>query len=183
MSTLSPNAGSQEFTRSMLNRALREAVDFIHAEGWGQSHPTLFGLVPSALLIDALPDPDEAAPLTLVVQDFPDNVAPGTGEVMEYLSRVVWPDGVEGAILAQEIRFRDTSEDGTTGPSVRTARLYSGGLKNGVTATLLQLQPTEAELEELGAFGEDEYILRGGPEIAPELEDILVFSLNQTLID
>ena len=162
-------------TRPMLNQALREAVDFIHAEGWDQVHPTLFGLVPSELLIDALPDPLDASPLTLVVQDFPDNVAPGTDEVVEYLSRVVWPEGVVGAILAQEILFRDTN-DPQSGP--QRARLYSGALAQGVTATLLQLRPTGD-----GLFAEDEYVLRGGPEIAPELEDVLVFSLNQTLID
>ena len=58
-------------TQQALNKAMMEAVDFIHAEGWDAA-PTLFALVPSSLLIDALPSTDgddDTAPLTLVVQD------------------------------------------------------------------------------------------------------------------
>ena len=40
-------------TQQALNKAMMEAVDFIHAEGWDAT-PTLFALVPSSLLIDAL---------------------------------------------------------------------------------------------------------------------------------
>ena len=45
-----------EFSQQHLNRAVLEAIDFVHAEGW-DAPPTLFALVPSRLLIDALPDP------------------------------------------------------------------------------------------------------------------------------
>ena len=45
----------------LLNAALREAVDFVHAEGWDQP-ATLFALVPYALVADALDLEDGANP-------------------------------------------------------------------------------------------------------------------------
>ena len=36
-----------------LNKAMMEAVEFVHAEGW-DAPPTLFGLVPTQLLVDEL---------------------------------------------------------------------------------------------------------------------------------
>lgn len=150
-----------------LNRAMREAVDFVHAEGW-DAPPTLFALVPSALLIDTL-DPDErdSSPLTLVVQDtLPDNLSAGSEELVDYCSRIAWPEQVVGAVLAQEIMFKDAAEGAAA--AARPARLYSGALREeGVELTLLQLRPSEEELAQMGPFGEDEVSLRGGPQVAP----------------
>ena len=71
-----------------LNKAMMEAVEFVHAEGW-DAGPTLFGLVPTSLLIDQL-DPDLAdAPLTLVVQDLPATILPGSEELAEYVAVAV----------------------------------------------------------------------------------------------
>ena len=96
-------------TQQALNKAMMEAVDFIHAEGWDAA-PTLFALVPSSLLIDALPSTDgddDTAPLTLVVQDsLPANLGGGSEELEDYISRLAWPADVAGVILAQEIMFR-----------------------------------------------------------------------------
>ncbi len=39
----------QPLTQQMLNKAMLEAVDFVHAEGW-DGPPTLFGLVPADVL-------------------------------------------------------------------------------------------------------------------------------------
>ena len=58
------NAHPIEFSPQALNKAMLEAVDFVHAEGWDAA-PTLFALVPTSLLIDHLDDPEDAAPLTL----------------------------------------------------------------------------------------------------------------------
>ena len=92
-------------TQQALNKAMMEAVDFIHAEGWDAA-PTLFALVPSSLLIDALPSTDgddDTAPLTLVVQDsLPANLGGGSEELEDYISRLAWPADVAGVILAQE---------------------------------------------------------------------------------
>ena len=156
-------------TQQALNAAMKEAVEFIHAEGWDEG-PTLFALVDTQLLIDDLPSTlqeDTTNPYTLVVQDnLPDNLPAGSNELADYCSRIAWPEQVAGAILAQEIIFRDTNDPDLADP--RQARLFSGVLRQeGIELTLLQLRPTEAEIEERGPFAEDEISLRGGDQIAP----------------
>ncbi|QNE89094.1 hypothetical protein H0194_08455 [Corynebacterium incognita] len=175
-----------ELTQQALNKAMMEAVEFIHAEGW-DAPPTLFALVPTALLANEVGadfDPEfhdaagDAAPLTLVVQDnLPDNLPAGSEELADYVARTVWPRAVEGAILAQEITFKDSaSED----PSPRPARLFSGALReDGIEQTLLQLRPTEDELAAKGPFAEDDIELRGGPEVAPGLIAAIRYGLEQ----
>ena len=166
------------YPQQALNAAMREAVDFVHAEGW-DAEPTLFGLVPTELLVDQL-DPDDATtPLTLVVQDnLPDNLPAGSEELVDYCSRIAWPAQIAGAVLAQEISFRDASEGEDAEP--RPARLFSGVLREeGKELTLLQLRPTEEELSERGPFAEDEVELRGGPGVAPGVLAALRHGLEQ----
>lgn len=179
MSSLSPN-------QQALNKAMREAVEFVHAEGWDAA-PTLFALVPSELLVDALDSLDDS-PLTLVVQnDLPDNIEAGSEQLADYVSRLAWPAEVAGVILAQEILFRDTaSHDASasvaSAPTAapRPARLYSGVLREeGIEQTLLQLRPTEEELEAAGPFAQDEIQLRGGPQVAPGVIAALRYGLEQ----
>ena len=163
-----------------LNKAMSEAVEFVHAEGWDQG-PTLFALVPSSLLVDELAQlevDDASSPLTLVVQDnLPENIRPGSEELTEYVARIAWPHAVEGAVLAQEIMFRDTSSDD---PSPRPARLFSGVLREeGIEQTLLQMRLTEEELEERGLFAQDDIELRGGPNVAPNVIAALRYGLEQ----
>ena len=163
-----------------LNKAMSEAVEFVHAEGWDQG-PTLFALVPSSLLVDELEQlevDDATSPLTLVVQDnLPDNIRPGSEELAEYVARIAWPHAVEGAVLAQEIMFRDTSSED---PSPRPARLFSGVLREeGIEQTLLQMRLTEEELEERGLFAQDDIELRGGPNVAPNVIAALRYGLEQ----
>lgn len=173
-----------------LNKAMMEAVEFVHAEGW-DAGPTLFALVPTELLVDQLDEldrlqPDDApAPLTLVVQELPESIRPGSEELADYVARVAWPQQVEGVILAQEIRFRDTSADAPRGATAagtepRPARLFSGVLRGeDVEQTLLQLRPTEEELEQGGLFAQDNIELRGGPGVAPTVIAALRYSLAQ----
>lgn len=175
-----------------LNKAMMEAVEFVHAEGW-DAGPTLFALVPTELLVDQLDEldrlePDDApAPLTLVVQELPESIRPGSEELADYVARVAWPQQVEGVILAQEIRFRDTSADAPHGATAagagtepRPARLFSGVLRGeDFEQTLLQLRPTEEELEQGGLFAQDNIELRGGPEVAPTVIAALRYSLAQ----
>lgn len=162
-----------------LNRAMREAVDFVHAEGW-DAGPTLFALVPSTLVQDQLAqlDATDDAPLTLVVQDnLPEGIEPGSEELVDYVARVAWPHEVAGVVLAQEIMFKDVSADS---PEPRPARLFSGALREeGVELTLLQLRPTEEELEAAGPFAQDDIQLRGGPNVAPGVIAALRYSLGQ----
>ena len=179
-----------ELTQQALNKAMIEAVEFVHAEGWDAA-PTLFALVPTSLLVDELAsssfgldeDSEDQAPLTLVVQDnLPDNLLAGSEELADYVSRVVWPHSVAGAVLAQEIKFKDTGEGADV--SARPARLFSGVLcEEGVEQTLLQLKPTEEELAAKGAFAHDDIELRGGPEVAPGLIAALRYGLEQELGD
>ena len=160
-----------------LNKALMEAVEFVHAEGW-DAPPTLFGLVPTQLLVDELVDLDDSSPLTLVVQDLPEHILPGSEELGEYVSRIAWPSEVEGVILAQEIVFKDASAGDDAQP--RPARLFSGVLREeDLDQTLLQLRLTEEELEERGAFAQDDIELRGGPGIAPGVLAALRYGLEQ----
>lgn len=160
-----------------LNRAMMEAVEFVHAEGW-DAPPTLFGLVPTQLLVDELVDLDDSSPLTLVVQDLPEHILPGSEELGEYVSRIAWPAEVEGVILAQEIVFKDASAGDDAQP--RPARLFSGVLRGeDLDQTLLQLRLTDEELEERGAFAQDDIELRGGPGIAPGVLAALRYGLEQ----
>ena len=170
---------SPELSQPALNRAMTEAVEFVHAEGW-DARPTIFALVPTHLVADQLAalDEEDAAPLTLIVQDnVPENIEPGSEQLADYVSRLAWPREVAGVILAQEIEFRDTSSED---PSPRPARLYSGALREeGIETTLLQLRPTEEELEAAGPFAEDDIQLRGGPQVAPGVIAALRYGLNQ----
>lgn len=166
---------ASESTPQALNKAMMEAVEFVHAEGW-EASPSLFALVPSRLLVDQLDNPDDAAPLTLVVQDLPGHLRPGSDELGDYVSRLTWPTQVSGVILAQEILFRDTSDDAEPRP----ARLFSGVLRaEDVELTLLQQRPTEDELETAGPFAEDDIELRGGPGVAPGVIAALRYGLEQ----
>ncbi len=163
------------FSPQSLNKAMLEAVDFIHAEGWDQG-PTLFALVPTEMLVDALTDGPDEALLTLVVQDtLPDNLLPGSEALGDYISRLAWPAEIAGAILAQEIMFTDVSVPGS---APRPARLFSGVLRGEAELTLLELRPTEEELAERGPFAEDQVELRGGPGVAPGVLAALRYTLE-----
>lgn len=160
-----------------LNKAMMEAVDFVHAEGW-DAPPTLFGLVPTQLLVDELGTLDDSSPLTLVVQELPENILPGSEELGEYVTRLAWPREVEGVILAQEILFRDASAPADAEP--RPARLFSGVLRTeDIDQTLLQMRLTDEELEERGPFAQDDIELRGGPDVAPGVIAALRYGLEQ----
>ncbi|MDY3128126.1 MAG: PPA1309 family protein [Corynebacterium sp.] len=166
---------SPVFTQQALNKGMVEAVEFVHAEGWDAS-PTLFALVPTALIAEHI-ELDDESPLTLVVQDnLPDTIEPGSEELADYVSRVAWPREVAGVVLAQEIMFRDTSAED---PSPRPARLFSGCLREeGIEQTLLQLRPTEQELADAGLFAHDDIQLRGGSQVAPGVIAALRYGLS-----
>ena len=190
---MSSQPSSQPAVHRALNKAMREAVDFIHAEGW-DAPPTLFALVPTELVAAQLGDVDDSSSLTLVVQELPEGIEPGSEHLADYVSRLAWPREIAGVILAQEIMFKDTS-DAALGDA-RPARLFSGVLRataldgsstadaesvdnDGAELTLLQLRPTEEELAEAGPFAEDDIQLRGGPNVAPGVIAALRYGLEQ----
>lgn len=159
-----------------LNRALREAVEFVHAEGWDAS-PTLFGLVDAELLAAATggdADSTSDSPLALVVQDLPDFGSPD--EMADYLARTAWPPHVIGAILSQEIMFTDTN---APSPTPAPARLIVGVLADGPHHTLLQLRPTEEELA-ADPFAQDKIELLGG-DVAPQVVALLQATFEAVL--
>ena len=190
---MSSQPHSQPAANRALNKAMREAVDFIHAEGW-DAPPTLFALVPTELVAAQLGDVDDSSPLTLVVQELPEGIEPGSEHLADYVSRLAWPREIAGVILAQEIMFKDTA-DAALGDA-RPARLFSGVLRatamigssttdtenaeaDGAELTLLQLRPTEEELAEAGPFAQDDIQLRGGPNVAPGVIAALRYGLEQ----
>lgn len=187
-----PESGAHRLLpQQALNKAMMEAVEFVHAEGWDAS-PTLFALVPTDLLIDELADldADTDAPLTLVVQDeIPGHILPGSDELGDYITRLAWPEDVAGVVLAQEIMFADTADDTSSAGTfsaheARPARLFSGVLREeGVELTLLQIRPTEEELEAAGPFADDDIQLRGGPGVAPAVIGALRYSLDNDQLD
>lgn len=190
---MSSQPSSQPAVHRALNKAMREAVDFIHAEGW-DAPPTLFALVPTELVAAQLGDVDDSSPLTLVVQELPEGIEPGSEHLADYVSRLAWPREIAGVILAQEIMFKDTADAALV--DARPARLFSGVLRatamagnstadsedideDGAELTLLQLRPTEEELAEAGPFAQDDIQLRGGPNVAPGVIAALRYGLEQ----
>ena len=181
---MSSQPNSKPAANRALNQAMREAVDFIHAEGW-DAPPTLFALVPTELVAAQLGDVDDESPLTLVVQELPEGIEPGSEHLAEYVARLAWPREIAGVILAQEIMFKDTEDAALS--DAHPARLFSGVLRDGVgedgsdgaELTLLQLRPTEEELEAAGPFAEDDIQLRGGPNVAPGVIAALRYGLEQ----
>lgn len=158
-------------TPQALNAALREAVDFIHAEGWDRP-ATLFALVPHELVADALSsgslDDAPTNPYALIVQeDLPEHIRPGSEELGEFIATIRWPEMVTGAILAQEILFRPVgSGEDDSEAEPRSARLYSGVINGGPDRTIVQLRPTEEDLD-ADPFAQDKIELLGGEDIAP----------------
>lgn len=190
---MSSQPSSQPAVHRALNKAMREAVDFIHAEGW-DAPPTLFALVPTELVAAQLGDVDDSSPLTLVVQELPEGIEPGSEHLADYVSRLAWPREIAGVILAQEITFKDTEDAALA--DAHPARLFSGVLRpevaglgtdtttaadaqQGAELTLLQLRPTEDELEAAGPFAQDDIQLRGGPNVAPGVIAALRYGLEQ----
>ncbi|MEJ5920065.1 PPA1309 family protein [Corynebacterium sp. H78] len=168
------------FTQQALNRAVREAVEFVHAEGW-DARPSLFALVPTELVAESL-DPSllDDSPVTLVTQEtLPEGIDGGSPELADFIARTTWPEGVVGAVLAQEILIVAPEDEGaldnirldelqsTSGQGIaRPARLFSGVLADGPSLTLIQPRPTDAELDEWGPFADDEIRLHSGEGIA-----------------
>lgn len=175
-----------ELSAQALNRAMLEAVEFVHAEGW-DNRPVLFALVPARILMQAtgemFGDDADVSPLSLIIQEaIPEHIRPGSDELGDYLARIAWPEEVAGVILAQEIEFLDSSADDSddaagVAAERRPARVFSGVLRSQEQLTLLQLRPTEEELAAAGPFAEDNIELKGGPGVAPGVIKVLSHTL------
>lgn len=163
-----------------LNRAVVEAVELAHAEGW-DAPPQVFALVPAELVADALGRELDDAPLAVITQEpLPAGVEGGSPELGEFITGLSWPAPVVGAVLVQEVLIvapdRTGELDGLELAEVRAqvgsglarqARLITGVLDDGPEVTLIQVRPTEEELAERGPFAEDDIELRDGRGHAP----------------
>ena len=191
-----------ELSPDALGSALREAVEFVDAEGWGQP-PTLFALVPTALVAQTQPDLADTldtSELTLIAQEaLPVGEDNSIAELEHLLGTTSWPPGVAGAALVQEIIVLppDAEDDlddafeplladpdaadaaavsaARAHPDSKVARLAAGALRDGQTLTLMQLQPEP---------GEDPYQpieLLSHPDLAPNLVHALAATLDEDL--
>jgi len=164
MSQLSPSA---------LSTCVREVVEFVDAAGWDQP-PQLFALVPTAELLAE--EPGLAGTLTAdleltpVAQDaLPGGAgggpADGSPELDAALGAILWPDGVAGCALVQEVLIlppgaaaeldamvtrsaaddravveRTAVEHAAAHPERQEARLVAAVLRSGESLCLLQLR-------------------------------------------
>lgn len=179
MSQLSPTA---------LSTCVREVVAFVDAAGWDQA-PQLFALVPTAELLAQEPDLqgqlDATAELTPVAQDALPGGAEGTSPQLDAaLAQVLWPDGVAGCALVQEVLILppeaeaelDAAAQGADGgdveaaalaraashPQRREARVVAAVLRDGQALCLLQLRVDDPATDKSPELLEH-------PELAPGL--------------
>jgi hypothetical protein len=174
----------------MLEAIAAEIEAFTATAGW-DSAPTLFALVPTAVLAadpqaasllspDGSPlDPELISPssITPVAQDeLPE------GPLDEALAQIGWPDEVVGCALSQQIVMLPPSAESdlddlpieaavanaSTHPERREARLVIAVLRSGQSAGVLRLRG-------VGDGGDD---LLTGPELAPNLVAALAATLT-----
>lgn len=167
----------KHYSPDHLGRALRDALTHVAADGWGRP-PTLFALVPTAVLAEMQPglvDPDDESPLSPVAQD-PLDVGDADepyARLESFLATVSWPPAVAGAALVTEILVLPPDAEGDLDtafeplladpeaaaaaardvarahPGARTARLAVGALRGGRQLSLMYLRP------DVGAAGTD----------------------------
>ncbi|WP_176444426.1 PPA1309 family protein [Rhodococcoides kyotonense] len=162
---------SSEGLEAALARCVREVVDFVDAEGWGQA-PQVFALVPTSVLAAAEPglldDIADGSALTPIQQHaLPDDIEGGSPALEEFLATTSWPDGVVGCALVQEIVVlppaaesdlddaltplladRDAADEAAritarSHPERKDARLIAAVVKDGPSLSLLQMQPDD----------------------------------------
>lgn len=171
-----------------LSAVAREVEDFVATAGWDQP-PQLFALVPTTELVEREPElagqVDQGAPLTPVAQD-----SLPSEDLGDALAGIMWPDGVAGCALAQEIVVLPPEAEATlptgerTGDSAtmrriaaehphrREARLVAAVLRDGTAACVLRLRGERA-----ADGGDDDQIVEH-PELAPNLTDALLATLR-----
>ncbi|SIS05110.1 PPA1309 family protein [Williamsia sterculiae] len=190
-----------ELSPDALGAAIREAVEYVDAEGWGQP-AALFALVPTAMLAQSQPELadslDDGSELTVIAQEqLPVAADSGLGELEHVLATTSWPAAVAGCALVQEIivlppEAEDDLDDAfeplladdpdaadraaislaKEHPDGRVARLAAGALRDGRNLCLLQLQPPP------GDDPDAPIELLQHPELAPGLVQALATTLE-----
>jgi len=161
----------------VLEPALAEIENHLRAAGWDRP-PALFALVRAAQVL--ADDPETGRRLGLdELSD--DALTPIEQEELpeqpldEILAAIGWPPAVVGCAVSQEIVVLPPSAEAGLAdeeaasravdhPDRREARLVVGVLRDGTSAALLRMRPTD---------GEDDDLL-SAPDLAPNLVDALL---------
>jgi hypothetical protein len=169
-----------------LEGAAAEVEGYVGQSGWDQ-RPSLFALVDTAQFL--ADEPAMAAQLGLV--DAVDSNGTGLtpieqdelpeGPLDDVLAQLGWPESIAGCAISQEIVFLPPDADATlpddetalevaaAHPERREARLVVAVLRDGSSAAVLRVRPTDGGLEELLT----------GPELAPNLVAALLSTLRE----
>ncbi|MGB3696060.1 MAG: PPA1309 family protein [Gordonia sp. (in: high G+C Gram-positive bacteria)] len=183
-----PDSAGSSGSQADLGNALAQCLTYAADLPWG-SQPTLFALVPTAVLAAQAPglvDPDDDSALSPVVQET------DTDDLEQLLTTVSWPPQVVGCALVTEITLlppdaeadldaaleplladADAADEAArraahAHPDRRTARLAAGVLRNGKRVALLALREGDAQAADLQTH----------PDLAPNLLDSLAETLH-----
>lgn len=181
--TSSANTPAPGFSQAHLGNALAQTLAYTADWPWG-SRPTLFALVPTAILAAQAPglvDPDDDSVLSPVVQET------DTDDLEQLLTTVTWPEQVVGCALVSEITLlppdaeadldaaleplladADAADEAArqaaqAHPNKQQARLAAGVLRNGKRVALLALREGDGQSTDLQTH----------PDLAPNLLDSL----------
>ncbi|MEO6887025.1 MAG: PPA1309 family protein [Jatrophihabitantaceae bacterium] len=164
-----------------LESAAAEIEAHVRQAGWDQ-RPALFALVRAAKFAADEPEAAERLGLGDAVGDALTPIEQGElpdGPLDEALAQISWPDSVLGCALSQEIMFLPPSAEASlpdgpqalnvaaNHPERREARLVVAVVRDGTSAVVLRLRPTEP--------GSDELLT--GPDLAPNLAQALLATL------
>ena len=175
-----------------LGHALREALDF--TEALPDPAPTVFALVPTAVLAqiqpDAVTEGDDSV-LSLLAEE-PLHVADGVeplSALEEFVATASWPEPVVGVavvapivILPPEAKAslpgdtdsgHDLRSAAHSHPQAQSARIAVGALRGGRTLALLDIPTAPADPADPSRRE-----LRTHPELATELQRALAATLN-----
>lgn len=186
--TSSDDSAGAGFSQADLGNALAQCLAYASELPWG-SAPTLFALVPTAVLASQAPglvDPGDDSALSPVVQET------STADLEELLTTVAWPEQVVGSAVVTEITLLppdaeadldaaleplladpDAADEAArraahSHPERKTARLAAGVLRTGQRVALLALREGEQQSGDLQTH----------PDIAPNLLDALAETLH-----
>ncbi|EGD55257.1 PPA1309 family protein [Gordonia neofelifaecis] len=181
--TSSTDSAGAGFSQADLGNALAQCLAYTAELPWG-SAPTLFALVPTAVLAQQAPDlidPDDDSALSPIVQET------GTSDLEELLTTLTWPAQVVGCALVTEITLLPPDAEADLDaaleplladpaaadeaarqaahahPEKQSARLAAGVLRAGKRVALLALRDDDAQSADLQTH----------PDLAPNLLDAL----------
>lgn len=133
-----------------LTALVREVEQHMAETGWDQP-AQLFAVVPTAELLAAQPDLagqlDPASPFTPIAQE-----ALPAPDLADALATIMWPAGVAGCAVVQEIMVAPPGPDTGAAPTpeagYREARLVAAVLRDGPAACALRMRDPRSDAEQ-----------------------------------